>query len=96
MVSLAAVEEIAGYVWPENLSAVAAVNDERKGERLILITDASKASRSDFLAYAKARGVQDLMVPAEVRVVDRVPVLGTGKIDFVGVAALVKEQEASA
>ena len=36
------------------------------------------------------------MVPAEVRVVDRVPVLGTGKIDFVGVAALVKEQEASA
>ena len=56
MVSLAAVEEIAGYVWPENLSAVAAVNDERKGERLILITDASKASRSDFSPMPKPEG----------------------------------------
>lgn len=89
MVSLAAVEEIAGKLWPEGLSAVAAVKDDRKGEKLILISESPDASRSEFLKHAKANGVQDLMVPAEVRIVDAVPVLGTGKIDFVGVTELV-------
>ena len=90
MVSLAAVEEIAGELWPEHLSAVAAVKDERKGERLVLITDCPAADRPDFLAHAKARGAQDLMVPAEVRVVSKVPVLGSGKVDFAGVNRLVE------
>jgi hypothetical protein len=35
------------------------------------------------------------MVPAEVLVVDKVPVLGTGKIDMVGVANLVREHVAA-
>jgi acyl-[acyl-carrier-protein]-phospholipid O-acyltransferase / long-chain-fatty-acid--[acyl-carrier-protein] ligase len=89
MVSLAAVEALAGQVWPEHLSAVASVKDPRKGEKLILVTECPQASRTDFIDVAKARGAQDLMIPAEVRVVDKVPVLGSGKLDFVGVASLV-------
>jgi len=34
-------------------------------------------------------------VPAEMLVVDKVPVLGSGKLDYVGVAALVKEHVAT-
>ena len=34
----------------------------------------------------------ELMIPAEVVVVDKVPVLGSGKLDYVGIAALVKER----
>ena len=45
---------------------------------------------------AKRRAPSDLMVPAEVLVVDKVPVLGTGKIDYVGVAKLVHERAATA
>jgi acyl-[acyl-carrier-protein]-phospholipid O-acyltransferase/long-chain-fatty-acid--[acyl-carrier-protein] ligase len=33
----------------------------------------------------------DLMVPAEVRIVDKMPVLGSGKIDLVSVAKSVRE-----
>ena len=36
MVSLAAVEALAADLWPDALSAVAAVPDERKGEALVL------------------------------------------------------------
>jgi acyl-[acyl-carrier-protein]-phospholipid O-acyltransferase/long-chain-fatty-acid--[acyl-carrier-protein] ligase len=93
MISLAAVEEIAGKLWPGDLSAVAAVKDVRKGEKLILLTEAPEASRTGFLAYAKANGVQDLMIPAEVWFVSKVPVLGSGKVDFVGVADLVAERQ---
>lgn len=95
MVSLAAVEAIAGQVWPDHLSAVAAVKDPRKGEKLILITECPTATRSDFLQAAKKRGAQDLMIPAEVQVVQNVPVLGSGKIDFSGVNKLVSERRSA-
>jgi acyl-[acyl-carrier-protein]-phospholipid O-acyltransferase/long-chain-fatty-acid--[acyl-carrier-protein] ligase len=94
MVSLAAVEALAGELWKGALSAVATVPDARKGERLVLVTEAENATRADFLAYAKARNAMDLMVPAEVRVVPKVPVLGSGKVDFVGVTKLVREAAA--
>ena len=94
MVSLAAVEALAAAVWPHHQSAVAAIKDERKGERLVLITDNPDPDRSDFIAYAKKTGQQDLMVPAEIRTVDAVPVLGSGKVDFVAVAKMAAEQTA--
>ncbi|MBZ9764536.1 acyl-[ACP]--phospholipid O-acyltransferase [Mesorhizobium sp. CA8] len=93
MVSLAAVEALAGELWKGWLSAVAAVPDARKGEKLILITEAPNATRADFLAFAKANGAMDLMVPAEVRVVAKVPVLGSGKLDFAGVSRMVRGDE---
>ena len=96
MISLAAVETLAAELWPDALSAVAAVPDPRKGERLILVTQKKDATRPAFQVYAKSKGAADLMVPSEVLVVDQVPVLGSGKLDYVGVAALVKERAASA
>jgi acyl-[acyl-carrier-protein]-phospholipid O-acyltransferase/long-chain-fatty-acid--[acyl-carrier-protein] ligase len=90
MVSLAAVEALAGQIWPQHLSAVAAVKDERKGEKLVLVTENPNPDRSAFICEAKARGAQDLMIPAEIRVVAKVPVLGSGKLDFAGIARLVE------
>ncbi|UVC08365.1 acyl-[ACP]--phospholipid O-acyltransferase [Rhizobium sp. TH2] len=94
MVSLAAVEALAGSLWPGALSAVSAVPDAKKGERLILLTDAPNATRAEFLAYAKSKNAMDMMVPAEVRV-GKVPVLGTGKIDFVEARKLALEPVAA-
>jgi acyl-[acyl-carrier-protein]-phospholipid O-acyltransferase / long-chain-fatty-acid--[acyl-carrier-protein] ligase len=82
MVSLAAVEALAGKLWPDALSVVSSLPDAKKGERLVLLTDAPNASRTEFLAFAKSNGAMDMMVPAEVTV-GKVPVLGSGKVDFV-------------
>lgn len=90
MISLAAVEALAGELWKGALSAVATLPDERKGERLVLVTDCRTATRAEFLAYARSMGATELMVPAEVRAIDRLPVLGSGKVDFVAVAKLVR------
>src|SRR4029079_7340914 len=95
MVSLAAVESLASQLWPDAPSAVATAPDPRKGERLVLITQQKGATRADFQVFAKSKGAADLMIPAEVVVVDKVPVLGTGKIDMVGVGKLVAERAAS-
>ncbi len=92
MVSLAAVEVLAGECWPGQLSAVASLPDAKKGERLILVTEAKGATRAAFQSFAKSKGASELMLPAEVLVVDAVPVLGSGKLDFVGVQKLVRER----
>jgi len=92
MISLAAVEMLAAQLWPDVPSAVATAPDVRKGERLVLVTQQKGATHGEFQTFAKAKGASDLMVPAEVVYLDKVPVLGTGKIDMVGVARLVKER----
>jgi len=68
---------------------VAAIADARKGEKLVLLTDAEGATRDDFVRFAKVNGGQDLIIPAVVKVTE-VPVLGSGKIDFVGVKKRVE------
>jgi acyl-[acyl-carrier-protein]-phospholipid O-acyltransferase/long-chain-fatty-acid--[acyl-carrier-protein] ligase len=95
MVSLAAAETLAHELWPEALSAAAAVPDARKGERIILLTEQVGADRSALLAHARRSGATELMVPAELRVVEAVPVLGSGKIDLAGVQRMAERLAAA-
>ncbi|TNC11435.1 acyl-[ACP]--phospholipid O-acyltransferase [Methylobacterium terricola] len=92
MISLATVEALAAELYPEAASAVAAVPDARKGERLVLVTEKKDASRSAFQAEARARGLSELAVPAEIVTVDRLPQLGSGKVDFAAVTRLATER----
>jgi acyl-[acyl-carrier-protein]-phospholipid O-acyltransferase / long-chain-fatty-acid--[acyl-carrier-protein] ligase len=92
MVSLSAVETIAAALWPQAQSAVVTVPDPKKGERLVLITTERDATREAFLKQAKASGATELSVPAHILVVDNVPLLGTGKTDYVAAGALAKER----
>jgi acyl-[acyl-carrier-protein]-phospholipid O-acyltransferase/long-chain-fatty-acid--[acyl-carrier-protein] ligase len=95
MVSLAAVEMLAAELWPDNITAVTAVPDARKGERLIMVTDKHGATRSDFIVYARSKHASELMFPAEVIVLDKLPMLGSGKVDNLAVAKFVREQAAA-
>lgn len=90
MVSLAAVEALAGKLWPDALSVVSSLPDTKKGERLVLLTDAPNATRAEFLAFAKSNGAMDMMVPAEVTI-GKVPVLGSGKVDFVAARKIAED-----
>ncbi len=95
MISLAAVETLAGDLWPQQPCAVVAVADARKGERLILATQKKDATRAEFMAYAKQQHAADLMIPSEVMIFDKLPLLGSGKVDLVSLAKLVNERVAA-
>jgi len=95
MVSLAAVEMLAAELWPNYVSAVVAVPDARKGERLILVTDKHSATRADFQAYARSQHASELMFPADIIVLDRLPLLGSGKPDLQTLQNLVRDQIAA-
>jgi acyl-[acyl-carrier-protein]-phospholipid O-acyltransferase/long-chain-fatty-acid--[acyl-carrier-protein] ligase len=95
MISLAAVEVLAGDLWPNEPTAVVAVPDLRKGERLILLTQHKSATRGEFQAFAKSKHASDLMIPSDVWVIDKLPMLGSGKVDTMAAGRLVQERLAA-
>jgi acyl-[acyl-carrier-protein]-phospholipid O-acyltransferase/long-chain-fatty-acid--[acyl-carrier-protein] ligase len=96
MISLAAIETLAAELWPEEASAVTTKPDPRRGERLVLVTEQKGATRASFQAHAREKGASDLMVPAEIIIVDRLPLLGSGKADLAAVGRLVTARESAA
>jgi acyl-[acyl-carrier-protein]-phospholipid O-acyltransferase/long-chain-fatty-acid--[acyl-carrier-protein] ligase len=92
MVSLAAVEMLAAELWPNYITAVSSIPDPRKGERLIMLTNKHGATRSEFMAYARSKHASELMLPAEVVVLDKMPMLGSGKVDQLAIDKFVRDQ----
>jgi acyl-[acyl-carrier-protein]-phospholipid O-acyltransferase/long-chain-fatty-acid--[acyl-carrier-protein] ligase len=90
MVSLAAAEALANAVWTDAMHAVIAVLDDRKGEKLLLVTTQRDAQVRTLLAATRERGVAEIQVPREVMVVDKLPLLGTGKVDYPSVQRLAE------
>lgn len=90
MISLTRVEEQVRHVLGDPEMELVAVNvpDEKKGERIILLV----AADLDPVGLRKAlidAGLNPLTIPAEIRPVEEVPKLGSGKTDFAGAKRLV-------
>jgi acyl-[acyl-carrier-protein]-phospholipid O-acyltransferase/long-chain-fatty-acid--[acyl-carrier-protein] ligase len=92
MISLGAVEEQAAKLWPSEHHAVVALPDARRGEQLVLVTDRTDAPREALLGQIRASGLSELFVPKTVITVARLPLLGSGKVDYPAVAKLVAAQ----
>jgi acyl-[acyl-carrier-protein]-phospholipid O-acyltransferase/long-chain-fatty-acid--[acyl-carrier-protein] ligase len=88
MVSLAAVEGYAAAAWPEAGHVVVTRPDARKGEQLVLFTTAPEASAAALSAWGRAHGVAELALPRDVRRIEAVPILATGKPDYAALNAL--------
>ncbi|HLZ76235.1 AMP-binding protein [Phenylobacterium sp.] len=89
MVSLTAAEDLACAVWPDDRHAVVALPDPKKGERLILVTDRRDADSGPLIAHAQSIGAPEIAVPRKIIRVAEIPVLGTGKTDYVALQRIV-------
>ena len=92
MVSLSAVEALAAEIWPGALSIVVAIPDPRKGERLVLMTQEEGATRDAISRHARLKGMTELAVPSEIIAGASIPLLGSGKPDYVAAQAAVRER----
>jgi acyl-[acyl-carrier-protein]-phospholipid O-acyltransferase/long-chain-fatty-acid--[acyl-carrier-protein] ligase len=88
MVPLGAVEDFIAKLWPDAIHAVVTMPDEKRGEQLVLVTDFDEANRPALTAGAREAGLPEIFVPRSIVTVDAVPLLGTGKIDYVSAAQL--------
>src|SRR3954467_11173089 len=91
MVPLGTVEDFIAQVWPAALHAVVTLPDSKRGEQLVLVTDYPTANRAALSAAARSAGLPDIFVPRSIAHVPTVPILGTGKIDYMAVSRLASE-----
>jgi len=83
MVSLPAVETLAAGLWPQAAHAVVTRPDAKKGEQLVLFTTQADAALRPLQQWGREQGAAELSIPREIRVLAELPVLGTGKVDYV-------------
>lgn len=92
MVSLTAVEGVVSSLWTDEAHAVVSLPDPKKGEQLVLITTAKEATKEILREGVKAEGHSELLSPKIILIVEEVPVLGTGKTDYVEAQKLAEQE----
>src|ERR1017187_8912162 len=94
MVSLTAVEDALAGAFPQyGLRCQVAVitrPDEDKGEVLIAVTNEPKLTLTEIREAIKAKGLTNLNTPRELKVVNEIPKLGTGKVNHRELQALME------
>ncbi|HEX3949886.1 MAG TPA: bifunctional acyl-ACP--phospholipid O-acyltransferase/long-chain-fatty-acid--ACP ligase [Steroidobacteraceae bacterium] len=82
MISLEVVERIAAQAAPGLMHAASSRPDSAKGEAIVLFTTDASLRREGLSAAAKILQAPELAVPRDIRVVAEIPLLGTGKTDY--------------
>jgi acyl-[acyl-carrier-protein]-phospholipid O-acyltransferase / long-chain-fatty-acid--[acyl-carrier-protein] ligase len=89
MISLIFVENYIDKLWPDAQHAVIAVPDEKKGEQLVLFTTMQEAEISEILLHVRAYGISELAVPKMIRIIEAIPLLGSGKTDYMTLQRMI-------
>lgn len=92
MVSLTLVESKLQKAFPDAQHAVVAVPDQKKGEQLVLFTTDATIDAKRVADAMKAEGATALMVPRNIIPVGELPVLGSGKTDYMTLNKMAREQ----
>lgn len=91
MISLGAVEMMVKAFWPEDSHAAVAVPDKKRGERIVLLTTAEGVDAEALRRCGKQTGAAEIMLPDGIVRVQEIPMLGSGKTDYVSARRVAME-----
>ena len=89
MISLSQVEDVIQSTWPEFDHGLVTVSDLKRGEKIILITTNPEADRKSLLSKFSENGLSNIALPSIIEFMKELPLLGSGKIDYVKLKSLV-------
>lgn len=90
-VQLELVERVARECSPAHQHAATVASSAERGETTVLFTTDPDLDRGKLRQVARARGLQDLVVARAIVHVKSLPVLGSGKIDYVALSKRARE-----
>lgn len=92
MVSLTAIENIVYDLWPDKHHAIVSVPDAKKGEQIVLVTNFKFATRSMLIKAFREKGLSELSLPRKLYFIDSMPLLGSGKVNYLAVRNWLEKQ----
>jgi acyl-[acyl-carrier-protein]-phospholipid O-acyltransferase/long-chain-fatty-acid--[acyl-carrier-protein] ligase len=93
MVSLEVVEKVALLASPGAMHGATTQADGGRGEAIVLFTTDGGLTRDALVASAKKMGVAEITVPRKIQKVDALPLLGTGKTDYVALKKMAETEQ---
>lgn len=91
MVSLELVERIATAAHPQTLHAASSYKDPNRGEVIVLFTQDKSLKRETLQAAQREMGAPELAIPRKIIYLDRIPMLGNGKKDYIALGKAASE-----
>lgn len=64
---------------------------ERKGEQLVLFTTRKKTQAQEISDSFREMGLSEISVPRQIKVLEGIPLMGTGKVDYVKVKEIYEK-----
>lgn len=87
------VEELVSMSLPlQATCAAVAVPDARKGERIVVYHNSADAQLQPLRESMKQKGHPGIYMPSELRYVEKLPLLGSGKVDYVTIKRIALEE----
>jgi acyl-[acyl-carrier-protein]-phospholipid O-acyltransferase/long-chain-fatty-acid--[acyl-carrier-protein] ligase len=90
MVSLEVVEKVALQASSGAMHGATTQPDGARGEAIVLFTTDGALTREALVESAKKMGVSEITVPRKIQKVDALPLLGTGKTDYVALKKMAE------
>ena len=83
MISLEVVEQLANHADSDHQHAASTQSDLQRGENILLFTTARHLQRQDLQQAAQTLRQPEIAIARKIIVVDELPLLGSGKVDYV-------------
>lgn len=90
MISLESVEKLALGASSAHMHAASSRSDESRGEMLVLFTTDPNLSREMLQNAAREGGYPEIAVPRKIVHISAIPLLGTGKTDYVTLKSMAE------
>ena len=93
MISLAAVEELIYEIWPDDKHAVVMLSGGPRGETLGLVTTRIELKRDEVRQKLSDMEIAEISMPKKVLILEDIPTLPTGKINYVSLEEFLKDED---
>ncbi|CAK9884326.1 MAG: Bifunctional protein Aas [Candidatus Erwinia impunctatus] len=92
MVSLEMVETLARHAAPAAQHGAVVKPDGSRGEALVLFSNDNTLNREILQQAARELALPELAIPRDIRYIAQLPLLGSGKIDYISLRQLMEEE----